>query len=977
MTKDKRPYGIVGTATEAPFEVDWNTSMIPAQDHLEVRALIEFTDAPELRYLTKPIKHLKIEHRNGENVRLFESNDIPSPFWSRANRRKTCSIDLSIDPGDILEAELHVVSWTGGAGTIKEYFTLNGKHFPVAEGSKHETIYTRIPVDPALLRRGKNELVLLSDTTHHGIEIMLPGPVLAVRSRDNERRMVRFTPTAKDDSAGGIDCYKIETPTAIYLLDKVDAGLSSMIDQDGNDWLGFHPKKGTGAAGEYRGFPNAVFKEAGSYFHARNSGTDPCITIVEEVTNARVVISATSGNGLWAGKYTFTADACTFTITRRPEGHNYWVLYEGVPGGQYDDSDWWMTSASSKTYPLTANHEGDIKPASVGGAEWIAFGDRRLPRMLVVSQHEDDEHPDRFYEMQKKMTVFGFGREGMKKYLESTPRSFSIGFVESTNHKDAERSARQWLGDDTSKTGGVLPNDPIAKRRSLERFALRNSGEAEAGKHLFFKDVRTRCSTCHRVNDTGGEVGPDLSKIGGKFDRPHLIESILEPSKQIVEGFRTHVVVTEDGAIHSGIAKSIDDREIELVTQDNSVLRISKSEIEEQHEANVSLMPTGVADLLAPREFTNLVAYLETLRTGKPKFGSGVSGPVELPDGFEITTVATGLSGATALEVASDGRIFICEQHGALRVVKNGQLLDEPVLSIPVEHNWERGLIGVTTPPDFPNDPFIYVVYVTDKPYTHHRVSRFRVDGDKAAMESEQILLKGDDQSKFGGNVPAGHQGGGVHFGTDGKLYIGIGEQTAKTPAQRFDALQGKLLRINPDGSIPKDNPFMSKTSGKYQSIWAVGCRNPFTFAIQRSTGTILINDVGGKYEEINRGEAGANYGWPKADHGPTVVDGFTSPIHIYPQASISGGDFFEKTMKLPQRFREQYFFADFVHGWIKTIDPDSPTESQKFAEGLRRPVDIRFSPDGSLYVLLRNAWVVDGKFEGGTGALMRIHWAE
>ena len=181
MTKNKEPYGYIGTATEAPFEVKWNTRMIPAQQAVEVRAVVEFSKTPELRYRTKSIKNLKIKHRDGKSVRLFGANDLPSPFWSRANRKKRCNIDLDVDPNDIVQAELHVVAWTGGAGSIKEYFKLNGKHFSIAEGSKHETIYSRIPVDPTLLRRGKNEITLLSDTHHHGIEILLPGPTLAVR----------------------------------------------------------------------------------------------------------------------------------------------------------------------------------------------------------------------------------------------------------------------------------------------------------------------------------------------------------------------------------------------------------------------------------------------------------------------------------------------------------------------------------------------------------------------------------------------------------------------------------------------------------------------------------------------------------------------------------------------------------------------------------------------------------------------------
>ncbi|TWU33919.1 hypothetical protein [Novipirellula artificiosorum] len=237
-----------------------------------------------------------------------------------------------------------------------------------------------------------------------------------------------------------IDCYRITTPNATYDLDKVGAGLASMIDRDGNDWIGFHPESGSGAAGEYRGFPNAVFKQAGSYFHARNSGTDPCETKIEESSPDRIVISAVAENGLWAGHYTFTPTACTFTMTKMPKGHSYWVLYEGTPGGSYDDSDWWMTAADEKKHPLTKNFEGDLAGGN-GDGEWIAFGDKLEPRMLVLSHAEDDSHPDRFYQMEKKMTVFGFGRAGMKKYLRSVPQSFSIGFVESTEQAAAAQFA--------------------------------------------------------------------------------------------------------------------------------------------------------------------------------------------------------------------------------------------------------------------------------------------------------------------------------------------------------------------------------------------------------------------------------------------------------------------------------------------------------------------------------------------------------
>lgn len=261
--------------------------------------------------------------------------------------------------------------------------------------------------------------------------------VESIMAPGRTRVPITFTKNAVDESAGGLACYKIETPAATYFLEKSGAGLSSMIDREGIDWLGFHPKKGSGAGGEYRGFPNAVHQQAGSYFHPKNAGTDPSITKVEYVGGARVTISAAADKGHWACRYDFYPKHCTFTMTKMPVDRKYWVLYEGTPGGQYDDTDWWMTSATKKKTPLTKTHEGDI-PAP----EWIAFGDAKMKRSIVLVHHQDDEAPDRFYQMQKKMTVFGFGRKGIDKYLDSVPQSFSIAFVESTDHEAIDTAAQ-------------------------------------------------------------------------------------------------------------------------------------------------------------------------------------------------------------------------------------------------------------------------------------------------------------------------------------------------------------------------------------------------------------------------------------------------------------------------------------------------------------------------------------------------------
>lgn len=240
---------------------------------------------------------------------------------------------------------------------------------------------------------------------------------------------VRLIEESADPSVPGLECYKIVTPTAIYYLEKSGAGLSSIIDTEGNNWISFDPREGSGAGGEYRGFPNAVFREEGNYFHPKNSATDPSITKIESVKPDHVIISAMSQPGHWRCRYDFYPDRCTFTLTSMPSGHRYWVLYEGTPGGGYDERDWWMTSAMETPRSLTEKHEGDV-----AAPEWIVFGDAKLERVLFLFHHEDDAHPDDFYQMQEKMTVFGFGRRGLTKYLDSVPQSVSIGLFESSDH---------------------------------------------------------------------------------------------------------------------------------------------------------------------------------------------------------------------------------------------------------------------------------------------------------------------------------------------------------------------------------------------------------------------------------------------------------------------------------------------------------------------------------------------------------------
>jgi glucose/arabinose dehydrogenase len=336
-----------------------------------------------------------------------------------------------------------------------------------------------------------------------------------------------------------------------------------------------------------------------------------------------------------------------------------------------------------------------------------------------------------------------------------------------------------------------------------------------------------------------------------------------------------------------------------------------------------------------------------------------------VPTGFIDSMVANGLSGPTAMAIAPDGRVFITQQGGQLRVVKAGSLLSTPFLAVPVDSSGERGLLGVAFDPNFASNGFVYVYYTATTPNIHNRVSRFTASGDVALAGSETILLELDPLSSA-----TNHNGGALHFGLDGKLYVAVGDNANGTNAQSLGTLNGKMLRINSDGTIPSDNPFFGTAIGKYGAIWALGLRNPFTFAIQPNSSRMFINDVGqDTWEEINDGSPAANYGWPETE-GPTQDPRFVSPLYAYNQANggcaIVGGAFYNPGVEqFPGSYVGTYFFADLCSGWIRNLNPSSPATAANFASGVPNPVDLAVDLDGSLYYLAR-----------GNGSLNRVRFA-
>lgn len=336
-----------------------------------------------------------------------------------------------------------------------------------------------------------------------------------------------------------------------------------------------------------------------------------------------------------------------------------------------------------------------------------------------------------------------------------------------------------------------------------------------------------------------------------------------------------------------------------------------------------------------------------------------------LPTGFVETQIG-GLSSPTAMDFAPDGRLFVCLQGGNLRVIKNGALLPAPFLTLTVDSSGERGFLGIAFDPGFASNNFIYVYYTVPGSPAHNRVSRFTANGDVVVPGSEVQLLNLDNLSSA-----TNHNGGAIHFGPDGKLYIAVGENANSANSQTLTNLLGKVLRINSDGTIPSNNPFFN-TAGARKEIWALGLRNPFTFAFQAGTGRMFINDVGqSAWEEINDGIAGSNYGWPTTE-GPTSNPNFRGPIFAYQHGSssttgcaITGGAFYNPTsVQFPASYVGKFFFADLCTGWIRILDPSNNTAAD-FATGISNPVDLKVTADGTLYYL-----------SIGSGAVFRVQYS-
>ncbi|MQM25337.1 PQQ-dependent sugar dehydrogenase [Glycomyces albidus] len=326
------------------------------------------------------------------------------------------------------------------------------------------------------------------------------------------------------------------------------------------------------------------------------------------------------------------------------------------------------------------------------------------------------------------------------------------------------------------------------------------------------------------------------------------------------------------------------------------------------------------------------------------------------PGEFERLLVVGGLEEPTSFRFTPDGDILVGEKNGDIELVEDGVLHEHPLIELATAGSDERGLLGLELDPDFAANGYVYVGYTAAD--NLDRLSRFTMTGHEIDPGSELVLIRSEqDANVF-------HHSGSVGFGPDGKLYWTLGMNTNNQNPPNLGNVHGKMHRINADGSVPADNPFVD-TPGAEPTVWAYGLRNSFRWDFIPSgpnAGRILAGDVGGsEWEELNLVERGANYGWPHVE-GVCADCPYAQPVYTYPHTappasagSISAVEVYGGGL-LGERYEGAVFVADYTLGFVKYLVMDEAYETvvsvEDFDADAGTPVELRTGPDGALYQL-------------------------
>jgi len=326
------------------------------------------------------------------------------------------------------------------------------------------------------------------------------------------------------------------------------------------------------------------------------------------------------------------------------------------------------------------------------------------------------------------------------------------------------------------------------------------------------------------------------------------------------------------------------------------------------------------------------------LACNQPPPGRG-AGEVETSPGaqvsFRVESVVSGLAVPWSIVWSPDGRMIFTERAGRVRVVEGGKLRPQPLLTVSdVESTGESGLMSVALHPRFTTNHWLYLSYAYKGDGQRVRVVRYREAAE--ALVDRTVIIE---------NIPAAqfHAGCRIKFGPDEKLYITTGDATNRALAQQLGSLAGKTLRLNDDGTVPSDNPFIGQSNARAE-IWSYGHRNAQGLDWQQGSNLMFQTEHGpsgfdgpGGGDEVNIVERGKNYGWPEIHHQQTRA-GMESPLLEYtPACAPASGTFYRGTV-FPQ-FRGNFFFGCLRGERIIRVVLDGPPAMMTGLCGLRRNV--------------------------------------
>jgi aldose sugar dehydrogenase len=343
---------------------------------------------------------------------------------------------------------------------------------------------------------------------------------------------------------------------------------------------------------------------------------------------------------------------------------------------------------------------------------------------------------------------------------------------------------------------------------------------------------------------------------------------------------------------------------------------------------------------------------------GQPPPGKGTGEVESAPQAnvnFKVETVVGGLEVPWSIVWTPDGRLIVTERVGRVRVVENGSLRAQPLYTVSdVEPTGESGLMSVALHPQFATNRFLYLSYAyRASGGTAVRVVRFRETPE--GLQDRTVIIE---------NIPAArfHAGCRIRFGPDGKLYITTGDATDRQLAQRLDSLAGKTLRLNDDGTIPADNPFIGQQNVRTE-IWSYGHRNAQGLDWQPSSNLMFQTEHGpsgfdgpGGGDEVNIVEKGKNYGWPLIHHNQTRP-GLESPLLEYTPACAPASGMFYRGSAFPQ-FKNNFFFGCLVGERIIRVVLDGRrvvSQENLLSKKYGRIRDVAEGPDGFLYFSTSN----------------------